>query len=879
MPNAQFDKELKSWIDILPAWKKTLSLDILSYGSCREEAVENALSDFLIEQGLQVAPAATDEDVTAASVAVPLTATEVTSPALTPIKLNSIHGFKSVSALRDGERIEVGPDLTVVYGANGTGKSSYVRLLNRAFSSRGDNEILHDVFSDATGEPSCEFSFDVDGTEELVAFPAADGHQHLQRFSVFDGHSARVHLDQKNELLFVPGGFEFFTSLNEGLDSMRRLLEQRVAQRKPSNPLAIAFDRMSFTGRLINGISAETTEKEISDHAVKSDSAVMEKLQQLEKELAKLKTSEVAADIAKLESLSHNLNLLVVELQKINRSLSSVTVTKLIQARTQVQKKVREAKETGTARFADLGIKYADSPQFKAFLISAAAFMELRDEEDGCPYCDRPLEERGETLKNAYNTFLTSTAEKELTAAQRELAAGRKALEQIFFPVLNDTQTLFTQLQKDKTGKQLATHYAKRIEEAIKYRNDLLAQVDGIGAFQEPSAFSISEDAITDYRKTLIDEIGNLKKLDPATEIVKKEAEVMLLRDRIKLGEELNGVLAYLKELKWCDRAGKQTTQFATNSVTIKQKEFFNRYVTDDYLKKFEEECKKLDAQLRVEISQQGTKGRTVRDLKVGGVDPRRVLSEGEQRATALADFLTEIQVSGNCCGLVFDDPVNSLDHERKRLIAKRIAEEANHRQVIVFTHDLVFVAKLKEAVEGSKCSFCCHWMEKDEKGPGAVNLNNGPVNEADYKKSGIAQKWLLKAKQAGSPEDKQAYLRLGFAAVRTNYEAFIIYDLFNEVYTRFGERISPGRLIGVCLDEGIINQVVEKSGSLSKYIEAHLHSDEYADFKPTTDLLKKEIDEFDGMKGRMRAIKKDRSKKAATPILAKTVASKKSPK
>jgi DNA repair exonuclease SbcCD ATPase subunit len=879
MPNAQFDQELKSWIDTLPVWKMTLSLDIISCGSCRKEAVENALNDFLIDRGLQSAPAATEEKIAAAFAAEPAAASEVASPALTPIKLNSIHGFKSVSALRDGERIEVGPGLTVIYGSNGTGKSSYVRLLNRAFSSRGDNEILHDVFSDATGEPSCEFSFDVDGTEEIVAFPAADGHQYLQRFSVFDGQSARVHLDQKNELLFVPGGFEFFTSLNEGLDSMRRLLEQRIANRKPANPLAIAFNRMSFTGQLINGISAETTEKEISDHAVKSDTAVIEKLQRLEKELAKLKTSEVSAEVAKLESLSANLNLLVVELQKINRTLSAVAVSRLLQARMQVQRKEQEAKDTGTARFADLGVKYADSPQFKAFLVSAAAFMELRGHEDGCPYCNGPLEERGETLKNAYNTFLTSTAEKELTTARRVLANGVETLKQIRFPTLNDTQTLFTQLQKDEAGKQLAAHHAKMIEEAIQYRNNLLAQIAGTVPLREPSDFGISEDVIVVYRKSVVDEIEKLNELDPATEIVKKEAEVMLLRDRIKLGEELDSVLAYLRELKWCDRAKKQTTQFATNSVTNKQKEFFNRYVTDDYLKTFEDECKKLDAQLRVEISQQGTKGKTVRDLKVGGVDPRRVLSEGEQRATALADFLTEIQVSGNCCGLVFDDPVNSLDHERKKLIAKRIVEEANHRQVIVFTHDLVFVAKLKEVVEISQCAFCCHWIEKDGKGPGAVNLDNGPVNEADYKKSGIAQKWLLKARQSGNPEDKQAYLKLGFAAVRTNYEAFIIYDMFNEVYTRFGERISPGRLAGVVFDEGIIDQIIEKSGSLSKYIEAHLHSDEYADFKPTTDLLKQEIDEFDAMKGRMKAIKRDRSKKASTPPLAKPASSKNPPK
>lgn len=907
MPNTQFNQELRSWIDTLPSWKKNLSLDILTHGSCREEGVENALSEFLIDQGLEEAPVAeeipaavpainpsapaavasletsdlsaiptvdiSDPDaittpdpsdlaaIPASELAAAPTATAVSSTPR-PLKLTSIHGFKSVSALRDGERIAVGPGLTVIYGVNGAGKSSYVRLLNRAFSSRGDQEILHNVFSKPTGEPSCEFCFDADGTEETVAFPAEKEHQYLQRFSVFDGKSARVHLDQKNELLFVPGGFEFFTSLNEGLDGMARLLRVRIAERKPTNPLAFTFNRMSPVWRFVNGISAGTTEKDIKSHAVKTDATVIENLERLEKELAKLKTGEVSAEIKKLDALSTNLDLLVGELRKINGLLSLAFVTRLIGVRTQMLKKEQEAKQTGTARFADLGIKYADTPQFKSFLVSAAAFMELREEEDGCPYCDRPLEKRGETLKNAYDTFLSSTAEKELASSRQELGRGIKTLEDIRFPTLDGSQTLFTQLQKNETGKQLASVYAEQIKGAIRYRDELLEQLNGNFPMREASSYAIPEDAITDYQKSLADGIEELNKLDPATEIVKKEAELTLLRDRMKLGDELDSLLTYLQDLKWCDTAGKLITHFATNSVTIKQSEFFNHYVTDDYLKTFKEECKKLDAQLKVEILQQGAKGKTIRDLKIGGVDPGRVLSEGEQRATALADFLTEIKVSGNCCGVIFDDPVTSLDHERKKLIAKRISEEARDRQAIVFTHDLVFVAKLKEAVTEAACEFVCHWIEKDEKGPGSINLNNGPVNEVDYKSSAKAQGWLLKAKRASTPEETQMYLKLGFAALRTSYEAFIIYEMFNEVYVRFGERISAGRLNGIFIDEEIVNQVIEKSGSLSKYIEAHLHSDEYADFKPTPEILQKEVSDFDGMKGRMKALKKARSQK-----------------
>ena len=67
------------------------------------------------------------------------------------------------------------------------------------------------------------------------------------------------------------------------------------------------------------------------------------------------------------------------------------------------------------------------------------------------------------------------------------------------------------------------------------------------------------------------------------------------------------------------------------------------------------------------------------------------ILSEGEQRALALAAFLTEIAVTEGAGPIVIDDPVSSLDRDRGLKVAARIAAEAQKRQVIVFTHDLIF--------------------------------------------------------------------------------------------------------------------------------------------------------------------------------------------
>ena len=103
-------------------------------------------------------------------------------------------------------------------------------------------------------------------------------------------------------------------------------------------------------------------------------------------------------------------------------------------------------------------------------------------------------------------------------------------------------------------------------------------------------------------------------------------------------------------------------------------------------------------------------------------------LSEGEQKAVALADFFAELSMQSERVPAVFDDPATSFDHERKELIAKRIALEAEKRQVIVFTHDLMFASYLHEQVE------------KDD-----GSIDRPRPRSTTSAKSVIMQVWLLK--------------------------------------------------------------------------------------------------------------------------------------
>ena len=84
------------------------------------------------------------------------------------------------------------------------------------------------------------------------------------------------------------------------------------------------------------------------------------------------------------------------------------------------------------------------------------------------------------------------------------------------------------------------------------------------------------------------------------------------------------------------------------------------------------------------------------------------VLSEGEQRAVAVASFLAELKTAGHENAIVFDDPMSSMDVAFREAVAKRLAKESMKRQVIVFSHDPLFVCQLRLVSQdvGNHCAF-----------------------------------------------------------------------------------------------------------------------------------------------------------------------------
>jgi len=228
---------------------------------------------------------------------------------------------------------------------------------------------------------------------------------------------------------------------------------------------------------------------------------------------------------------------------------------------------------------------------------------------------------------------------------------------------------------------------------------------------------------------------------------------------------------------------------------------------------------------------------------------PSKILSEGEQRAIALADFLTEIQICKISGGLIFDDPVNSLDHERKAYIAKRLVKESIDRQVIILTHDISFLYDLISEAERlglkEKEDLYCHWVKRSGNTIGVIDLNHKRRMELDYKKPTRAEEYLQKSQKEHDIQTQEDLVRQGFNCLRSTYEAFILHSLLDETVVRFDRQIKHKSVSRIFCPIDIGKKVSDKLEICSGFVDAHLAADQYQSQSPTPDRLKNEIEEF----------------------------------
>ena len=117
-----------------------------------------------------------------------------------------------------------------------------------------------------------------------------------------------------------------------------------------------------------------------------------------------------------------------------------------------------------------------------------------------------------------------------------------------------------------------------------------------------------------------------------------------------------------------------------------------------------------------------GSRGALYHELQLRrapGVEVSKVVSEGESRCLSIASFFAELSTAADHSAILFDDPVSSLDHNWRANVAKRLVVESLSRQVIVFTHDVVFLLSLVEKAEQLHVDLKHQYVRRNPTGAG----------------------------------------------------------------------------------------------------------------------------------------------------------------
>lgn len=795
--------------------------------------------------------------------------TEITTAAeseTSNLKLRLIKDIQNVNALQHGQAIEVNENLTIVYGANGSGKSGYVRLLNNAFLSRGDKNILQNVFDEtASGEPTCSFIFQSSGEEPYAKlFPTDKASPEFSQFAVFDTTCVRVHLENDNQLNFTPTGFDFFENVIQLFEAVKQKAFADITANRPANTFIPLFTNANHIQELILNLGVSSNEEAIIKAGTFTEEDAVG-LDRIKAEIERLRSLNIQKQIAELEKLKLELTEFMQRQQTILTCLTSEKINYYLNLIDTLHQLQALSKEQGIKSLEGYDIDLIGSKEWRDFIVSARTYASAIEanrnenplypsENDNCLFCLQPLQEKENALVDTYWQFLKSEAERELNRIIQLIREAISELKGLSPAKFDDTTLLHSYLTT--VAPELLIKWDAIVKESETVRQNLIKNLNALNKDLPTKSFSENTNEFQPILQHIQKTIDELISKNPDREIASLTFQLNLLNDRLLLSKLLEQVLTFVKAHKWAAKAEQAVASaFRTNSLTTFQGGLFAEHITDNYTNTFNAECEVLNAPKVVRIVQRNAKLSTLRKLQVAGQTANRVLSEGEQRAISLADFLTEIQLNPSNTGVVFDDPVTSLDHLRKVDIAKRIAGLASNKQVIVFTHDLLFVNFLKNFSEGLGIGFQCHWIETISDHVGVISNNNSPATEGDYKSVKRAtEAW--EASRTAAPELREQILKDGFASLRTNYEYFIIFDLFKAVVLRFEERVSVERLEQVVVSPDFTEKVIGKVGLIGRYIEAHLHSDAFVSVKPTSDNLKNEIDFFLALKKELKEIR-----------------------
>jgi len=273
--------------------------------------------------------------------------------------------------------------------------------------------------------------------------------------------------------------------------------------------------------------------------------------------------------------------------------------------------------------------------------------------------------------------------------------------------------------------------------------------------------------------------------------------------------------------------------------------------ISTSFEKIFTEELEPLNrSNIKISLNFETSKAKSVLKQEIKSqYSLSDILSEGEQKSIALAEFLTEVQLDNeNKASIIFDDPVTSLDHKIIDEFARRLVLLSKERQVILFTHSILLFNSIKQKSDLPRfkdLEFKYYETEIDLKNTGLL-YESPTLREDNFKKYKKSINEILNLPKEERDRKESELAISGYNKLRPAIEVFVESEMLFNTIKRYRKNValtSLEKINGALIDKHKerLTDIFEKCCG---YIEPH-SKPEIIYLKPTLVELKNDLDEI----------------------------------
>lgn len=800
------------------------------------------------------------------------------SPGAVSVTIMGLRQLENVNRISPAQRLTFSPTgLTVVYGDNGSGKSGYARVLKNACRARTKGEpILPNALlpRGQQGTPSAVFDVRLQDVDSSVHWTyGSTSLAELSTVAVFDSHCARAYIDSEGDLIFMPWGLDVVENLaSTAFRELERRLQSELALMDVSTSSFADLSGETKVGQLLARLGPRTDSKQIDELTAHTETD-NERYALLEKTLAERDPRTKAADLRRdAQRLDEMHSRIVTALSCIDekalarlRSMEEQAWAAL-EAERVVAAALRSGEDllpgTGDAAWKEL---FQAAKRFAEEHVHPGHSFPSGANGGACPLCQQFLDEKSIDRLHRFAEFVTHDISRDAAEKRRTLATAVNALRNAVLTFQIDLATNDWLKDRDEDLHRIVASFETSLEEK---RCWILTSLDR-RVWETPP--TLGDDPRDGLRKLSDRAKAGAQALEQALDVDKQKLMVLEkddLRTRLALAQRKDALLALLERMKVRHRLESCTEDLKTKPISDKAKTLIAEVVTPALTDSLNKEFMTLDvdylrAELRDRVIQGKPKYKLVLTLP-GTVDPERILSEGEQRAIALASFMAELGHSGHRGPIVLDDPVSSLDHRRRSCVAKRLVTEAKCRQVIIFTHDTVFLAELLHELEdqqNQEVEKIFHCLDATRTEAGLVN-DGLPWHHMRYSdridKLEKACRELASARGQLTNEQADTRARLEYGRLRQVVERVVQDVVLCGVIQRYNDYIRIPHLRDIVgLQTSECNRLIQLHSRCGDIEAGHDKASARAYAAPTFGDLARDIEE---LKAIVAAVKQSRS-------------------